>query len=112
MHWNLGRIYLHLKSNTKLTTLPTLCDTGKLEWHAQLTLASHQRIPFSQPPSQLNFCLFTEKWPINCDYFNICQSDPCSIFPTNGFYVFIPLTLMFKKSHCLIQISCHLEKRH
>ena len=30
MHWNLGRIYLHLKSNTKLTTLPTLCDTGKL----------------------------------------------------------------------------------
>ena len=29
MHWNLGRIYLHLKSNTKLTTLPTLCDTGK-----------------------------------------------------------------------------------
>ena len=31
MHWNLGRIYLHLKSNTKLTTLPTLCDTGKLE---------------------------------------------------------------------------------
>ena len=32
MHWNLGRIYLHLKSNTKLTTLPTLCDTGKLEW--------------------------------------------------------------------------------
>ena len=32
MHWNLGRIYLHLKSNTKLTTLPTLCDTGKLEY--------------------------------------------------------------------------------
>ena len=32
MHWNLGRIYLHLKSNTKLTTLPTLCDTGKLDW--------------------------------------------------------------------------------
>ena len=31
MHWNLGRIYLHLKSNTKLTTLPTLCDTGKLD---------------------------------------------------------------------------------
>ena len=31
MHWNLGRIYLHLKSNTKLTTLPTLCNTGKLE---------------------------------------------------------------------------------
>ena len=31
MHQNLGRIYLHLKSNTKLTTLPTLCDTGKLE---------------------------------------------------------------------------------
>ena len=30
MHWNLGRIYLHLKSNTKLTTLPTLCDTEKL----------------------------------------------------------------------------------
>ena len=32
MHWNLGRIYLHLKSNTKLTTLPTLCDTGKLDY--------------------------------------------------------------------------------
>ena len=31
MDWNLGRIYLHLKSNTKLTTLPTLCDTGKLD---------------------------------------------------------------------------------
>ena len=31
MHWNLGQIYLHLKSNTKLTTLPTLCDTGKLD---------------------------------------------------------------------------------
>ena len=30
MHWNLGWIYLHLKSNTKLTTLSTLCDTGKL----------------------------------------------------------------------------------
>ena len=38
MHWNLGRIYLHLKSNTKLTTLPTLCDTGKLEWaHSRIT---------------------------------------------------------------------------
>ena len=32
MHWNLDQIYLHLKSNTKLTTLPTLCDTGKLEY--------------------------------------------------------------------------------
>ena len=32
MHWNLGQIYLHLKFNTKLTTLPTLCDTGKLEY--------------------------------------------------------------------------------
>ena len=38
MHWNLGQIYLHLKSNTKLTILPTLCDTGKLESHALLIL--------------------------------------------------------------------------
>ena len=36
MHWNLGRIYLHLKSNTKLTTLPTLCDTGKLDCSGHL----------------------------------------------------------------------------
>ena len=63
MHWNLGRIYLHLKSNTKLTTLPTLCDTGKLEyWQPKAMLVLFSMF--------LSFCVYSvEIYSITCRKF-------------------------------------------